>query len=174
MTRTSSDDTQEKRQIVGLIAWQVPFQKEASDEQLKPIPESAFPVRPVEIDSIAWKALEEKSAKYRPPEDPDNRNAHLQILIVKKSHQRRGLGSLLMEHFLTNANVKGRTTFLMSQPEAVQLYKRHGFVVTAQGLEDGGILMPSLAHEEKGTRRNWPMILNERRQGEEKIIPEGQ
>lgn len=52
----------------------------------------------------------------------------LNILVIHPSHQRRGIGTLLLEQGLSFADQKGLQTVLGASPWGIGLYRKYGFV----------------------------------------------
>jgi predicted N-acetyltransferase YhbS len=51
-------------------------------------------------------------------------------MTVHPDHQRRGVGGLLLESGLKVANERGWKTVVMSQPQGIRLYEKHGFITS--------------------------------------------
>lgn len=50
------------------------------------------------------------------------------VLIVSPQHQRKGIGALLLEDGLREADVQGLQVVLGASPEGIGLYRKYGFV----------------------------------------------
>lgn len=51
----------------------------------------------------------------------------LHILVVSPEHQRRGLGTMLIEEGLRNADKDSARAYVEASAKGLQLYKRHGW-----------------------------------------------
>lgn len=143
-------------EIVGMIVWEdkhhPKFLSSSGKENNPPAP----PTFPCEIDANSWATFRYGPDRYKEAALPTEPVAVVSILVVKSSQRNRQLGSVLLNEFLSS--IQGRAAFLSSAKRAVPLYKRHGFIITAKGIEEGGVPVPTRAGEEPGSENSWPMV----------------
>lgn len=74
---------------------------------------------------LAWSVLEQLDSYH-----PDEPFWHLPIIGVEPARQRKGYGTVLMEHALTACDQENTVAYLeSSNPANIPLYARHGFEI---------------------------------------------
>lgn len=144
-------------EVVSFIVWQDPeILKRIDSGRIGPKePIIPGPKMLTEIDKKAWQAMGSQYERYRKEEYPDEKVVDVDMLAVKHCYRGRGLASEMLTMFLES--IQYRDVFLVSQPEAVSLYKRHGFSITSMAMQDGGLRVPIRDGEDQAARNNWPM-----------------
>ncbi|CAD6567937.1 MAG: hypothetical protein ASARMPRED_001193 [Alectoria sarmentosa] len=115
----------ETGEIVAFARWQFPYSPSVAQEAEKEELQKATPPMPAEYNKELFNhfssALDELQEKW-----VDHSKDH--GLAVSPTHQRLGVGSLLLRHGLAMADeVGGARIYLESSVVAVELYRKHGF-----------------------------------------------
>lgn len=118
------DDTGD---IVAVARWQFPYSLSAEQQREKEELQKATSAKPEGYNEKLYKEIIEAVNKNREKWVDSSKDFALHGLSVSPTHQRRGLGSLLLREGLAVADQMGAKTFLESSPAGVSLYSKHGF-----------------------------------------------
>lgn len=115
------------RKVVAVARWQFPYRLSAEQKAEKEELQKAAPARPEGYN----KELEEDFSKLRNKLQEkwvdDSKDFVLLGLAVSPTHQRLGLGSLLIRGGLAIADEAGARIYLESSAVGASLYLKHGF-----------------------------------------------
>ncbi|KAF6241891.1 hypothetical protein HO173_000603 [Letharia columbiana] len=118
------DDT---REIVAVARWQIPYSLSVEQQAEKEKLQEAKLARPEGYNKELEEAFSAALDKLQEKWVDDSKDYVLLGLAVSPSHQRLGLGSLLIRGGLAMADEVGGRVYLESSAVGMPLYLKHGF-----------------------------------------------
>lgn len=77
-------------------------------------------------------------------------------MAVRPGHQRRGIGSRMMERICEDIDRNGRQGYVLAALEGVRLYSKFGFMEVGQVKTDKGTIMSMLRQPRQTRQANSP------------------